>query len=430
MIFNVTGGGAGSGGTLVVTAPAGVTCTVSKDGKTKTKTVDQYGYATFKGLDSGTWTVTISVGSETATDTVEIVTNYAKEIEFYKIYGIYRDITDPSPEWTREEDAVGKRASATVGTVAGSSDFDSCYPWSGIARETLGTGDVMVKIPKFWYRRYREGDIEHIQIADGPAKGFALHPAFHHSGVEQECVYVGAYETSASNKSLSGATPQSYQTRATFRSNARSKGTGWGLIDISTLSAVQMLILVEFANNNVQDVIGSGRCSGDSALKTGTCDSITNLTGTPAGTSGYVDVVWRGIESLWGNVWEWVDGANWKDGMYYVCNDPSNYADDAATGYEKLSFTGSTSWKTSYITVEGLDTGSNPHVMLPSDAGSGSATTYLCDACWSSSGWRVVVCGGAFSTSTPGGLFAVGLDHPASGTGKNFGSRLLYIPQQ
>lgn len=419
-----------TGGTLTVTAPAGATITLSKDGMMKSKIADSSGTAIFSGLSAGTWTVTVSVGRETATDTVEIVTSYAKEIGFYKIYGIYRDITNSSPEWTREEDAVGKTATATVGTVAGSSDFDSCYPWNSITRETLDTGDVMVKIPKFWYRRYREGDIEHIQIADGPAKGFALHPAFHHSGVEQECVYVGAYETSDSNKSVSGATPQGNQSRATFRSNARSKGTGWGLIDISTLSAVQMLILVEFANNNVQDVISSGRGVGDSALKTGTCDSVTNLTGTPAGTSGYVDVVWRGIESLWGNIWEWVDGANWKDGTYYVCNDPSNYADDTAAGYEKLSFTGSTGWKISYITVEGLDTGSNPHVMLPSEAGSGSATTYLCDVCWSNSGWRVVLCGGAFTTSNFGGLFAVGLDHPASDTGNHYGSRLLYIPQQ
>lgn len=83
MIFNVTGGGAGSGGTLVVTAPAGVTCTVSKDGKTKSKTVDQYGYATFKGLDTGTWTVTISNGSDTATATVEIVADYAKTMTFF-----------------------------------------------------------------------------------------------------------------------------------------------------------------------------------------------------------------------------------------------------------------------------------------------------------------------------------------------------------
>lgn len=83
MIFNVTGGG-GTGGTLVVTAPAGVTCTVSKDGKTKVKTVDQYGYATFKGLDTGTWTVTISDGSQTSpARQVVVTTDYDVTMSFF-----------------------------------------------------------------------------------------------------------------------------------------------------------------------------------------------------------------------------------------------------------------------------------------------------------------------------------------------------------
>lgn len=84
MIFNVTGGGAGSGGTLVVTAPAGVTCTVSKDGKTKSKTVDQYGYATFKGLDTGTWKVTITDGFQTSPEwEVNVVADYAVTVNFF-----------------------------------------------------------------------------------------------------------------------------------------------------------------------------------------------------------------------------------------------------------------------------------------------------------------------------------------------------------
>lgn len=83
MIFNVTGGGAGSGGTLVVTAPTSVTVTITKDGKTKSKIVDQYGYATFKGLETGDWTVTITSGSKTSTQTVSIVADYAITMAFF-----------------------------------------------------------------------------------------------------------------------------------------------------------------------------------------------------------------------------------------------------------------------------------------------------------------------------------------------------------
>lgn len=430
MIFNVTdGGGGGTGATLTITAPAGCTVTVSKDGKTKTKTAGADGTAVFKGLETGTWTVTITDGTDTSTDTVDLVADYTKEMSFVKIYGISRDITASSPAWARTDDAAGKTATASVGTVAGHSDFNSCYPWSEIKRETLSTGDVMVKIPKFWFRRYREGNVEHIKIADKAATGFALHPAFKHGGVECDHIYVGAHKTSSNNKSVPNASPQTNQTRATMRNSAKAKGDGWGLIDIATVSAIQMLMLVEFADNNVQVKIGRGYCDGNSAaIKTGSCDSVPNLTGRPAGTDGEVDVVWRGIEGLWGNVWELVDGVNWNDGTYYVCNDPSKYADDTATNYTALSFNGLTNWSQSYITEEGLDTGDNKHVMLPAAAGSGSESTYYCDACWYKTGWRVFGHGDAWSDGSCCGLFAAGLYSTSSNPSVYFGSRLLYIP--
>ena len=415
--------------TLTITAPIGATVTVSKDGKSKpSKVVDTTGAVVFKGLEAGTWTIIVTNGTDTATETVDIRSDYQAEISFVKIYGISRDITAASPAWARTDDAVGKAATASVGTTAGSSDFDSCYPWSGIVRETLSTGDVMVKIPKFWFQRYREGNVEYIKIADKPTDGFTLHPAFNHGGIERESIYVGAYKTVSGNKSASGANPLVYQTRATMRSNAKAKGAGWGIIDIAALSAIQMLMLVEFATNNTQSAIGRGYCDGNSAArKTGSCDSVANLTGRPAGTDGNTDVVWRGIEGLWGNIWEWVDGLNWNDGTYYVCNDPSKYADNTTTSYTALSFKGTINWNTSYITQEGLDPDS-PHVMLPSAAGRGSETTYYCDTCWSSTGWRTFERGGNWKNGSKCGLFAVASDYTSSYSINDLGSRLLYIP--
>ena len=68
----------------------------------------------------------------------------------------------------RTDNAVGMTATASVGATAGHSDFHNAMPWKGMVRETLSTNDVMVKIPKFYYRRYKEGNVEHIQIADKP----------------------------------------------------------------------------------------------------------------------------------------------------------------------------------------------------------------------------------------------------------------------
>ncbi len=77
------GSGGGTGGTLTVTAPAGVTVTVSKDGKSYTKTADSSGVAVFKGLKTGTWTVTITDGSQTATRPVLVTADYACSITFF-----------------------------------------------------------------------------------------------------------------------------------------------------------------------------------------------------------------------------------------------------------------------------------------------------------------------------------------------------------
>ncbi len=430
MIGITNAGGGGTGCTLTVTAPVGATVTVSKDGITKPAKVATTGTVMFKGLETGTWTITITNGSETATETVEIKADYHAELSFTRIYGISRDITAASPAWARTDSAVGKTATATVGTVAGSSDFDKCYPWRGIVRETLSTGDVMVKIPKFWYRRYRSGNVEYIKIADNATDGFTLHPAFNHRGVETDHIYVGAYKTASGNKSASGVSPLVNQTRATMRSNAKAKGAGWGIIDIAALSAIQMLILVEFANNNVQSVIGSGYCDyNDATVRTGTCDNVIGLTGRPAGTAGHVDVVWRGIEGFWGNVWEAIDGVNWNNGVYYVSNDPSKYADDTTTGYTALSFKGTTGMSGGgYITQEGLDA-NNSHIMLPSAAGSGSETTYFCDKYWSLDNWRIFLHGGGYKWEKSGcGLFTTSFGDSKNSSNEVIGSRLIYIP--
>ena len=83
MIFNMVGGGGGSGATLVVSSPANVSVTVSKDDKSYTKNSGSLGSTTFKGLATGTWTVTISGNGQTATKTIVITADYAITIAFF-----------------------------------------------------------------------------------------------------------------------------------------------------------------------------------------------------------------------------------------------------------------------------------------------------------------------------------------------------------
>ena len=79
--FGASGGG--TGGTLTVTAPENVIVTISKDGKTKTKNSGTSGVVVFKGLASGTWTVTITGDGKTAQKTVVVTTDYSTTIAFF-----------------------------------------------------------------------------------------------------------------------------------------------------------------------------------------------------------------------------------------------------------------------------------------------------------------------------------------------------------
>ena len=77
------GGSGGKGAALTVNAPAGCTVTVSKDGKTKTKVAGTDGVAVFKGLATGTWTLTITDGIHTSTKPVVITADYSAVIAFF-----------------------------------------------------------------------------------------------------------------------------------------------------------------------------------------------------------------------------------------------------------------------------------------------------------------------------------------------------------
>jgi hypothetical protein len=253
--------------------------------------------------------------------------------------------------------------------------------------------------------------------------------------VEQECIYVGAYKTSAqytsTHKSVSGDIPLVSGTRATFRAKAKEKGSGWYMIDISTISAIQMLYLVEFANNNSQALIGRGYVDGNSAkINTGSCDVVPNLTGRPTGTDGKTDVVYRGMEGLWGNIWEYVDGIIVKSGSYYISNDPSVYGDSSVAGYSPMSTVISGYGNEKYITSMACDSGEFAHIFAPHTS-TGSESSYYCDCSWSVSDSKdkVIYRGGHWSSGSKGGLFAMVMIDNSSAYGSDLGSRLIYIPQ-
>ncbi len=195
-----------------------------------------------------------------------------------------------STSCTRLGDAKGLVANAYQGSTdtAVVNDFDNIYPWSGMKRCNVnengdilayeddpnfkldGTnGDVMVEIPKFYYKRTKTGKLEEWWICGTKLPGYELHPLFMDDGKEMSKVFHSCYNASAytdetDNKvklrSASGDEPRTRTTMADFRTYARNKGNIWGMEDLTCISALQMLYLVEYANTNSQAMLGQG-CS-------------------------------------------------------------------------------------------------------------------------------------------------------------------------
>jgi len=115
-----------------------------------------------------------------------------------KVYGIKRSLTTSSSAWERIRDSVGLVANAQVGTTAVQNDFDNIYPWSDIISYNYditaksitayygeptfkfdgSNGEVLTKIPEFYWRRYRDDDYEYILISKYKLTGFVKSEEF------------------------------------------------------------------------------------------------------------------------------------------------------------------------------------------------------------------------------------------------------------
>ncbi len=213
-----------------------------------------------------------------------------------------------------------------------------------------------------------------LYLSDTPKAGFKLHPAFSRNGDQKAKIYFAAYDgtlydVSASAYllndeqvgdftattgdklcSIAGAKPACGLTqtlsRAKVRLAAANRGAGWGLKDILSASASQMLMMVEYATLNMQTAIGLGVVNiGDDgtnrAVNTGATSSLGNASGMAAGTGGLVPVSYRGEENLWGNMSRHTDGLNIEcGGLHYAWYADYGFADDIKTSpYKKAGFT-------------------------------------------------------------------------------------------
>ena len=331
--------------------------------------------------------------------------------------------------------------------VADDGTINAYYGDAGYT-EDGSNGQVMVKIPKFYYKVIPDtdggldnGNIRKCtwKISDSSLGGFTLHPAFYDAagneidyflygafdgvGQNSEDAYDTSYTTSSDRlASVAGSAylPLNTLTRATARTMATNRGAGWYQAAIKQTAAVQMLLAVEYGFN-AQKAIGNGVVSASAATYAGqTTGNVTS--GTTANKT--TPVSWRGIENFWGNIWIWIDGINTVDRVPFLCAG-YNFADASAAGDTQIAFALPTE---GYVTAFGYDS-NNDWIFLPSETSSTAAPAGpIGDYLYSSAGQCVAQFGGRWQRDQYAGAFFWCCNNPASKTGNDISARLMFIP--
>lgn len=370
------------------------------------------------------------------------VTNIENEIEEMrakgiKVFGVRRSITSTNSEWERVYDSVGMVANATHDGTSVRNDFDSMYPYSEFLSYNYDTtnkkvtafygddtfkfdgtnGLVLTYIPKTYNARFIKDGYEYRLTATGKIHNF----------VEYEPRSPGRYTMSGDASAVyskSGVTPFVNKTRANYRTYASAVGDDFSQLDFETISILQHLYLIEYADYNSQSKLGQGRVSTSSAIASGGCDTLGMKSGCLV-NDGTASVIYRGFEDIFGNIWQFVDGLNVIDYVGYICKSKNHasFADDSsASPYEKLGYSNLNTNDT-YPKNVGCDP-DHPLLALPAETG-GSSTSGLTDKYWCASGNRIARVGGGWNAGTHAGLFSWILSSDSSVAFADIGARLL-----
>lgn len=435
------------------------------------------------------------------------------------LYGIKRKVNDnTSSAWERIEDSVGLVAKATKNGEEVQNDFDNRYPWSEIISYNYNVeekkinayygdptfkfdgsnGEVLTRIPEFYWKREIIDGYEYIYISDYAIAGFNKSEEFS----------VGRYDACIDEDgklhSYSGYSPSTNKNITQHRDAAKLLSDEFCMIDYRYFM-LQLLYLVEYANYNSQSQLGNGIVSmrytaSDKAIiagettntiviatndyfkvgqqiaigttvdgvsickdrtiteiaeyskdttegtaitfdgepvniaigniihacaqKEGGCDSLGMKSGCLANDSQHA-VIYRGIENIFGNVFNWIDGLNIQEYQAYICRNPEEYTSDKFDGsYIKLGYMNCQE-RDMYIKKLGFDE-KNPDIALPIEIGGGAGSSSgMCDFYYSSEGNRVARVGGSFGGGAFAGLWYWYCISSSTGSSLSCGARLL-----
>lgn len=290
---------------------------------------------------------------------------------------------------------------------------------------TGADGNVMVEIPKHYIKVETVGNVDSFSISLTQEPGYVLDPSFMKwNGTEMVEVpyrYFRAYEGFVSGGkllSVSGVTPTRSQTIATFRTQAMANGTGWHLTDWNLLNTIKRLCYIEFCDFIVTKYLGNGNDTGsDYGITTGQSKALGNRSSNSTHNDKYMS--YRGIENMYADIWEFVDGININNYQAYINQKWSTFASDVFTGDYVSKGT---------LIAAGASNSLIKRCNVSADGGfipttiGGSTTTFYGDALWSATGARIALYGGNAAAGSSGGLGALGVTDASSHSSADIGA--------
>ena len=264
--------------------------------------------------------------------------------------------------------------------------------------------DVMMKLPRFFYKWSQVGDVHTIGFANDK-----MDTTWKEWDGQD---LIGAYEVvKVSNKcySRSGVTSTGAVLQTNLKSYARARGDGYTLVKWKHHCIMAVLYYAMYGNTNCQASIGSG--TGSDNKPTGVTDAL-GMTDTVAGGNGDSNSInYWGLENWWGNKYEFVDNVIFHNGWKITEDDNSVRTVPNVEG---------ANFPNKLRLGEHLD-------MVPT-AYTGTATTGYCDYVWAGdSGANNRVARRSYGNSFAyGGVADMNVYHTTSITDASVGSRLAF----
>ena len=404
------------------------------------------------GVVSATYTDAIGFQWDTASDSPALTRVFANGT----VASVGGDYFNNHAIW-------GNIKKVLVNRTTGAVTYGSNNRGDGLDLTGAGGNQVMVEIPMFYSFESYVGT-KHTMIVSPTQynSSFAIHPLFYQrgDGTPSAHYYVGAYEMQTESiggvttgTSYTGKTPVVSQTIGTMRTYAEANGARWGLMNIWTWTGLRELLYIETGTLNSQIAwsksrgvvdgtwtgVWDGKIAGADSADTNTF--AVNATGGGTGTNGLTPVVYRGVQDLWGNDWEFIDGQNsytsGGNSIWHNINRSGLNTTGGQTKFQDLLITTDYESSTTTTIADGYQTAiatgaADRLLMIPTSVG-GSETTYLADYHWyprstSSSTPNILLAGGYWGFAGSAGAGAWRSPDDASYSNAFIGARLEFRP--